>query len=74
MGYAINVRMYRAKIPLDDPMRKRCQPISLWITLGVGFLALSGCTREKAEAIKVAAQNFRAEAAAGVEILRILLK
>jgi hypothetical protein len=44
------------------------------IILCVATLLLPGCTKEKAEAIKVAAQNFQAEASAALEQIRQILK
>ena len=42
--------------------------------LCVVALLLQSCTKEKAEAVKVAAQNFRAEAAAALGQIRDILK
>ncbi len=54
-------------------MRRRIKTI-IGVTLCASVLLLQGCTKEKAEAIKVAAKNFQTEASAALDQIRDIFK
>ena len=55
-------------------MKKRKCTLYAWVFVILGACVLNGCTKEKAEAIKVTAEQFRIEAMAAINQLKNIVK